>query len=132
MASYSYSSYDLAFFTKGIEKYSGDLGSLARFEQMQSDSVSMAEFASHSMLSILRRQVSLHIYLFHESLNQVCLSPTAKMVRSQRVTTFQASVLDILGKVCHIRHEGPNTCGKKEQSRDPAVIIKCTLAINHP
>lgn len=48
-------------------------------------------------------------------------SPTPEMVRSQRIATFQAPVLDVLGKVRDVGHEHADAGGEEEQRRNPAV-----------
>lgn len=49
------------------------------------------------------------------------LSPAPEVVRGQRITTFQAAVADILGKVGDIGHERPYSRGEEEERRHPAV-----------
>lgn len=54
------------------------------------------------------------------------------MVRGQRITTFQAAVPDVLGKVRDIGHERPDSCGEEEQRRQPAVNGIGLSAVDYP
>lgn len=49
------------------------------------------------------------------------LSPTPEVVRSQSITTFQAPVLHVLGKVRDVGHEHADSGSEEEKRRHPAV-----------
>lgn len=65
-------------------------------------------------ISTVNFKMNYEICQLSSSLNQVRLRPTPEVVRSQRITTFQAPMLDVLGKVRDVGHEEADSGGEKE------------------